>query len=270
LTTRLLTVAVLALFVSGCASAPKSPVDAATVRRAFAGRQAAFVLMDAQTGEALRVNEALCRKPLPPCSTFKIWNTMIALELGLVSSPDEPFYTWDGQKRFLDAWNQNLTLARAFAVSCVPAFQALAQRIGPERMQEWLDRVNYGDRDTSAGVAEFWLPRPSRKTILISADEQAALLRRLTLGELSFAPGRVAVLRQIMRVRATPKGELFGKTGTGQLADGSANVAWFVGWVESGADRKTRVFACVALGEGLTGLNARAMVESILESGGLL
>lgn len=259
-----------AFWVCGCARVPQSPVKPNMVRAALGGHPGGFVLMDADSDEVFCVDEAHCVERLPPCSTFKIWNTLIALELRLVSSPEEPFYTWDGQKRFLDAWNQDLTLERAFAVSCVPAFQSLAERIGPQRMQEWLDRIGYGDRDLSAGITEFWLPRPGRKTVLISATEQATLLRSLVRKELPFSPEGVSTLRKIMRVRTTVRGDLFGKTGTGKLVDGPEQVAWFVGWVESGTERKTRTFACVVRGDGLTGIDARAMVERILESGGLL
>src|SRR5690606_30567721 len=125
-------------------------------------RAGGFVLVDIDSDEVIRVHADRCAQRLPPCSTFKIWNTMVALEIGLVSSPDEQFYKWDGQKRFLDEWNQDLTLKQAFAFSCVPAFQTLAQRIGPERMRAWLDRISYGDGDISAGISEFWLPRPGR------------------------------------------------------------------------------------------------------------
>jgi beta-lactamase class D len=267
---RCLVFAMLTVVVSGCAPIQHNPIEQSMVRSAFAGRPGGFVLMDTWSSHVLRVDEPRCAEPLPPCSTFKVWNTMIALELGLVSSPDEAFYIWDGQKRFLDDWNQDLTLARAFAVSCVPAFQSLAERIGLERMRQWLERIHYGDLDISAGMTAFWLPRPGRKTIVISADEQAKLLRRLLRDDLPFSEDKVLVLREIMRVRTTAKGELFGKTGTGRLGEGPEQVAWFVGWVESQADGKKRVFACVVRGDGLTGLDVRAMVERILEAGGLL
>ena len=61
-------------------------------------------------------------------------------------------------------------------MSCVPAFQALAHRIGPQTMQRWLDRLGYGDRDLSAGIDVFWLPAPGRKTLLISPYESVDLV----------------------------------------------------------------------------------------------
>ena len=52
-----------------------------------------------------------------------------------ISSPEEAFYKWDRAIRFIPEWNKDMTLKEAFRVSCVPAFQNLARKIGPERMQ---------------------------------------------------------------------------------------------------------------------------------------
>jgi beta-lactamase class D len=89
----------------------------------------------------------------------------------LIEGPDDPWYQWDGVHRDIDGWNQDLTLRKAFRVSAVPAFQILARQIGPERMQKYIDQMEYGSKDISAGVDIFWLPRPEKISIMISADE---------------------------------------------------------------------------------------------------
>jgi beta-lactamase class D len=43
-------------------------------------------------------------------------HTLIAIETGAVSGPDE-WFEWDGQTRFLPAWNESQTLADAFPIS---------------------------------------------------------------------------------------------------------------------------------------------------------
>jgi beta-lactamase class D len=63
---------------------------------------------------------------------------------------------------------------------------------------------------------------------------------------------------------------LYGKTGSGVLAASPRQLAWFVGWVESGTARRIRTFACVVRGGGVMGSDVRAMVERILKAGGLL
>ena len=103
-----------------------------TVSDAFAGRTGSFVLINCSSGEmsAFFPNEST--EPLPPCSSFKIWNTLVGLETGIVHSPDEMFYQWDGKVREIPEWNSDLTLKEAFQSSCVPAFQSLARKIGTQ------------------------------------------------------------------------------------------------------------------------------------------
>lgn len=69
-----------------------------TVKDAFGGLDGALVILDPSGKTILRHGGSRCDEKLPPCSTFKIWNTAIGLELGLVSDPDAPFWNWDGQK----------------------------------------------------------------------------------------------------------------------------------------------------------------------------
>lgn len=234
---------------------------------AFHGRSGAYVQIDVQTGARYESDAKACAAKVAPCSTFKIWNSAIGLQLGLVASPDAPFWKWDGVKRDVaPGWNQDQTLRSAFAVSCVPAYQALARQIGQARMQEWLDRLGYGDRDISSGVDVFWLPAPGRKTILLSAIEQAELTARLAKGDVPFSARTQAALKEIMKVQSTAKGTLYGKTGTG--TDHGTRIGWFVGYVVSSGS--AYAFACRLEGDGVMGTNARAAVESILAGQGLL
>lgn len=237
------------------------------VEKAFHGRTGAYVQIDVQTGARYESDAQACAAKLAPCSTFKIWNSAIGLQLGLVASPNAPFWKWDGVKRDVaPGWNQDQTLRSAFAVSCVPAYQALARQIGKARMQEWLDRLGYGDRDISAGIDVFWLPAPGRKTILLSAIEQAELTARLAKGDVPFSARTQAELKDVMKVQSTAKGTLYGKTGTG--TDRGTRIGWFVGYVVSGG--KTNAFACRLEGDGVMGADARKAVETILTGQGLL
>ena len=201
---------------------------------------------------------------MPPCSTFKIWNTLIGLENGLISATDDEFYKWDGKKRFLPEWNKDLTLKEAFRVSCVPAFQNLARKIGPGIMQAWIDKISYGDRNISSGIDIFWLPAPGRKTILISPEEQAKLICKLVSGKLPFSEKSLAVLNEIMIIKKTPLGILYGKTGTGE----KYTLGWFVGYLESNGKKYS--FACVVKGEKVMGKDSLAIIRTIFEENGIL
>ena len=229
----------------------------------------ALVIYNRYSGDVITADPVLGARRLPPCSTFKIYNTLIGLELGLVKDPDDPWYKWDGIHRDIEGWNKDLTLREAFRASAVPAYQILARKIGSERMKKYINEIDYGTKDISAGVDTFWLPREGRVSIIISADEQVSLLNELLDGKLPFSEKNIAILRDIMQVEKTEKGTLYGKTGSGKGPDGKWKLGWFVGFLESGG--RTYVFACnITDGENPWSKNARAIVENVFKSQGLL
>jgi beta-lactamase class D len=163
-----------------------------------------------------------------PASTFKIPNTIIALETGVTESP-EHLFKWDGTDRWLDTWEQDLTLKQAFAASCVPCYQEVARAVGPERMREELSRLGYPEMSfDSAAVDNFWLRGDSR----ISPQQQIDFLQKIRHGELLIRPSTQKAIRDIMVMERTDDYVLSGKTGW--AIDGDDNNGWFVGLVESG------------------------------------
>jgi len=78
-----------------------------------------------------------------PASTFKIPNSMIALETGVVAN-DSTLFKWDGKKRAFKIWEQDLIFRNAFKYSCVPCYQEIARGIGVDRMKEYLEILEYG------------------------------------------------------------------------------------------------------------------------------
>lgn len=227
------------------------------------GHDTALVIYNRSSGVVTNINPTVSARRFSPCSTFKIYNTLIGLELGLLKGPDDPWYEWDGVRRGIDGWDQDLTLRQAFRASAVPAFQILARQVGSERMKKYINQMDYGSKDISSGGDVFWLPQAGRTSIVISADEQVALLNKLLDGKLPFEKQNVAILRDVMEAAKTQKGTLYGKTGSGM------GVGWFVGFLEHGGI--VYVFACnITGGEGPSGKVARTIVENVFKSQGLL
>ena len=109
-----------------------------------------------------------------PASTFKITNSVIALETGVVES-ENTIFKWNGEKRWLKVWEQDLNLHDAFHYSCVPCYQDVAKRIGAKRMNEYLKKFNYGNIDVdSSNIDVFWLEGNST----ISQFQQIDFLKR--------------------------------------------------------------------------------------------
>lgn len=239
------------------------------MKTTIGSKDVACVFVDCNSGEIITPDSAVINVRYTPCSTFKIWNTLIGAECRIVKSADDPFYTWDSIPRFLPAWNKNLTLKEAFQVSCVPAFQALARKIGNERMGKWISILNYGDKDISSGIDDFWLPREGKKSITISPLEQAHLIRNLVKGELPFNQKAQSILKEIMVIAATSKGICYGKTGSGANLNGheKQSIGWFVGYVTGG--KRTYSFACLVKGEQVSGKDAKGIIEAVLRKSGL-
>lgn len=184
-------------------------------------------------GESLSCSDVpLCEKPTIPASTFKIAHSMIALETGVLDHA-ESVLPWDKREYPVAEWNQDHTLRSAVRVSCAPCFQGIARKIGATRMKEWLDKLEYGNRDLSGGIDQFWLNGGLR----ISPLQQIEFLRRFEQGKLPISSRTADTVRDILTLEVGRNHVLVGKTGLNQPPDFPELAAWFVGWLELGERR---------------------------------
>jgi len=167
-------------------------------------------------------------KQFSPASTFKIPNTLIALDLGIVESAASIFL-WDGTDRGVEGWNKDQTFASAFKVSCVWCYQEIAREVGADHYKRALAELDYGNRTIGDLVDWFWL----NGSLQISAVEQIAFLRKLFNDELPFRREHIDILREMMVTQRTEQHTIYAKTG---WAATEPQVAWYVGVVESGDD----------------------------------
>jgi beta-lactamase class D len=163
-----------------------------------------------------------------PASTFKIPNSLIALETGVVGDPDKDVFPWDGVKRPIEAWNKDHTLRSAIAVSAVPVYQEIARRIGQERMQKYVDAFDYGNRDIGGGIDQFWLTGNLR----IDPVEQIDFIDRLRRRALPISRRSQDLVVEILPVTRVGGSVIRAKSGLTGQAQGS--LGWMVGWAEKG------------------------------------
>ena len=218
------------------------------------------MLYDAADQRWLRYHPEVCRIRATPCSTFKVLNSLIALETGVASGPDFSL-PWDGTHYPIELWNHDQTLRSAFSVSCVWYFQALAARIGLERYRRILPKVGYGNADVTGGVTQFWL----QSSLTISPDEQVDFLRRLHARTLPFSAKNVDTVLDIMTLSRDGQTTFRGKTGTAGNDKSAATLGWFIGSVS--APSGDYLFATrITGGENPSGHTARKITESILST----
>ena len=221
----------------------------------------AFALYDEAQQRWIRYQPEQCRIRTSPCSTFKVLNSLIALETGVASGADFSL-PWDGTRRSIESWNQDQTLQSAFSTSCVWYYQALATRIGLERYQQIIPKVGYGNNDLTGGVTQFWL----QSSLSISPDEQVDFLRRLHARQLPFAAKSVDTVLDIMTLSRVGQTVFRGKTGS--AFDAKKNVptlGWFIGSVTTPSG--IFLFATrITGGENPSGITARKITESVLST----
>lgn len=162
-----------------------------------------------------------------PASTFKIPNSIIALEAGVVEN-DSTLFEWDGKPRAIENWEQDLILKDAFHFSCVPCYQEVAGKIGSKRMNDYVKKLNYGQiKVDSLTLENFWLQGDSR----ISPFQQIDFLKRLYQSELPITKRTEKIVKRMMVTQENKQYTISGKTGW-SISNGENN-GWFIGYIQT-------------------------------------
>jgi len=281
----IITLVLMAIFLAGCAGTKTKTVSALTPDQSmsatltpssvfevepeldqyFQGDKGAFVLYDLNHEQYIRYNPERCAERFIPASTFKIMNSLIGLETGII--PDENYVIkWDGTPHEISSWNQDHTLKTAIQNSVVWYYQELTRRVGKEKMLSYVDAANYGNKDISGQIDTFWLEGGVR----ISADEQVEFLKQLYQRKLPFSLRSINIVKEILVLEKTDSYQLSGKTGSAQRV--TPHIAWFVGYLETKGN--TYFFATNYESTNPDGIangdTARNITLNILEGMGLL
>lgn len=159
-----------------------------------------------------------------PASTFKIPNTLIALNEGVVNK--DSIIVWDKKVREFDAWNKDQTLQSAFKSSCVWCYKEFASKIGVEKYKKYLKELNYGNKTIGKDVTDFWLDESLR----ITAFEEIRFLKQLQANNLSFKQEDINLLKELMIDEKSENYVVRAKTGW------EGRYGWYVGYVETKND----------------------------------
>ena len=174
-----------------------------------------------------------------PASTFKVANSVIALETGVVGDPDKDVFKWDGVTRAFPDWNKDHTLRSAIAASAVPVYQEIARRIGEARMQKYVSLLDYGNKNIGGGIDRFWLTGDLR----IDPIQQLDFLDRLRRGVLPVSKRSQDLTRDILPVEKAGEAVIRYKTGLVGVDDRTEagnvrpSIGWLVGWAENGGQQ---------------------------------
>ncbi len=185
-----------------------------------------FTMLNNADGQITVYNMKLDTTRVLPASTFKIINSLIGLETGVITS-DTMVIPWNKVENANTNWNKDLGMKEAFKVSSVPYYQEVARRIGKDTLQRWVDTINYGNKNLSGAVDQFWL----NNTLKISPDEQLGLMKKLYFDQLPFRKSVQKMVRNAMLMEDNTAYKLSYKTGYG-FDEQNNSVGWVVGWIE--------------------------------------
>ncbi|MDD2894592.1 MAG: class D beta-lactamase [Aliarcobacter sp.] len=159
-----------------------------------------------------------------PASTFKIPNTLIALNEGVVNK--DSVIVWDKKIREYESWNKNQTLQTAFKTSCVWCYQEFASKIGIEKYKKYLEELDYGDENIGNDVTRFWLD----ESLKITTYGQIKFLKRLYTNDLPFKIEDINLLKIILIDEKNEDYTIRAKTGW------EGKYGWYVGFIETKDD----------------------------------
>lgn len=169
-----------------------------------------------------------------PASTFKIPNSLIALETGTITDEHEVI-VWDGKENTffgirIDAWNQDTDMKTAFRTSAIWFYEKLAKQISKNIYKQYLDEISYGNGDFSEKGDDFW----NFGNFGISPIDQILFLKNFYRETLPFSKESVAIVKNLMVIEETDAYTISGKSGWTKTEN--LDIGWLVGYVEKGTD----------------------------------
>lgn len=252
------------------AAAPfdKARLDAA-IDKSMGGPATCVLMLDARTGaEAYRYDyNGSCERELPPCSTFHIASTLIALDQG-TATPTMQF-KWDHTPQPAKAWERDVDLTTAFKQSIGWVFQQLARKTGAGAYDAQLKALGYGNHATAGPIDAFWQGPQAGGALGISTRGQARFLQRLYAGKLPVKPESAAFVTSNMVDEIRGGSTVSGRLGTCiSISDGSRQVGWWIGRVQG--PKSDYVFAAsIEDQNALPGLEIQTRLKNAFAQGGV-
>ena len=202
-----------------------SEIEASFSKRNIIG---CFILYDLQNDTSIIYNQDRVKQKFLPASTFKILNSLIALECEVIKDENE-LIQWDSIERSVPVWNQDHTMTTGIKNSVVWFYQELARRVGGERMQLWVDSVSYGNQQIGKNMDDFWLVGDLR----ISPLQQVEFLKKFVTEDLPFREDIIKTVKEILIEDKTDAYVFRAKTG---WATFGIPVGWYIGYIEINED----------------------------------
>lgn len=187
-----------------------------------------IVIFDKNNSKFIYYDSLRCSNQYTPASTFKIFNSLAALEAGVIKDTTHVI-PWDSITRAYQSWNNDQNLKSAFKHSTVWFYQELARRIGEKKMFKYIRKNHYGNQNINGGIDLFWLKGDLR----ISQMEQIEFLKKLYEKKLKFKTKNQEIVKDIMLMEIKSNYRLYAKTGWSIENENGISYGLYVGFIET-------------------------------------
>jgi len=166
-----------------------------------------------------------------PASTFKIVNSLIALDTKAAMDTTEVF-KWDGQEKTFKGttiaeWNMDTDMKTAFRNSTIWVYVRLAKKIGLKSNKYYLRKIQYGNLKIEGGKdGDFW----NYGAFGISPYNQINFLKKLYEGELPFSDSTINKVKDMMLSETTGNYTIYSKSG---WSYDKFDNGWWVGYIKT-------------------------------------
>ncbi len=226
------------LFLSSF-SAYSKPID---YKKYYNNSEGCFILYDLSKNKMISEYKTdLCKTPTPPNSTFKIPLSIMGFDKNILIDGSHP--SWEFKKEYIRTgikdwmpkqWQENVTPKIWLQYSVVWYSEKLAEKIGLNEMNTYLDKFNYGNKNIkgiSTDLEKKLIPWVD-SSLEITAYQQLEFMKKFLKNELPVEKSAIEKTKEILSLDENySNSRLFGKTGAGYLEHRIAH-GWFVGWVE--------------------------------------
>lgn len=166
-----------------------------------------------------------------PASTFKIPNSLFALEYKVVKDENEVF-KWDGESKshlgnIVPTWNKDTDLKNAFKNSTIWFYVEVAKRLGRKRYQKTLKKCEYGNGNFSEQGTDFW----NYGEFAVTPKNQIEFLIKLYENRLPFSKPTIEKVKEIM-ISEKSETQIY-RDKTGWTRRNGTDIGWWVGYVET-------------------------------------
>lgn len=225
------------LALISCSSSQKKNTQTNTTINYFENAEGCFLLYNMKTDTFDKVvGEDNCKTPYTASSTFKVPLSVMAFDSKVLKDENE-ILKWDGKKDIREVANKDHNAKTWMSDSIVWFSQRLTPKIGKAKMQSYLDKFQYGNRDLSGGLTEAWHVSPSKGgTLTITGYEQIEFMKKLWRDQLPASKRSMQITRDLTYLETSPNGyELHGKTGSNYFdTEKKVRLGWFISHIHKG------------------------------------